>query len=70
MNIPVVVAVVEFVVDTSLLLPPLDDSTTSSTETVVHKRQIAKMTIIIIFDFLDVLPIICNMHLSFKEIGK
>ena len=52
------VDVVEFVVDTSLLLPPLDDSTTSSTEMVVHKRQIAKMTTVIIFDFLDVLSII------------
>ena len=58
MKIPVMVAVVEFVVDTSLLLPPLDDSTTSSTETVVHKRQIAKMTTITIFDFVDVLSII------------
>ena len=45
MNIPVVVA-------------PLDDITTRSTETAVHKRQIAKMAIIIIFDFLDVLPIV------------
>ena len=58
MNIPVVVAVVEFVVDTFLLLAPLDDSTTSSTETVVHKRQIVKMTTITIFDFVDVLSII------------
>ena len=58
MNIPVVVAVEEFVVDPSLLFSPLDDITTSSTETAVHKRQIAKMTTIIIFDFLDVLPII------------
>ena len=58
MNIPVVVAVIEFVVDTFLLLVPLDDSTTSSTETVVHKRQIVKMTTITIFDFVDVLSII------------
>ena len=60
MNIPVmvVVDVVEFVVDTSLMFAALDDSTTSSTETAVHERQIAKMTTIIIFDFLDVLPII------------
>ena len=58
MNIPVMVDVVEFVVDTSLLLVPLDDSTTSSTEMVVHNRQIAKMTTITIFDFVDVLSII------------
>ena len=58
MKIPVIVAVVEFVVDTFSLLAPLDDSTTSSTEMVVHKRQIAKMTTVIIFDFLDVLSII------------
>ena len=61
MNIPVMVVVVEFVVDTSLMFAALDDSTTSSTETAVHKRQIVKMTTIIIFDFLDVLPIIRNM---------
>ena len=58
MNIPVMVVVVEFVVDTCLMFAALDDSTTSSTETAVHIRQIAKMTTIIIFDFLDVLPII------------